>query len=421
MGLYRTGSRKRLGLMAACVVATLIGAAACGGSSAAKGGGGSASAGSAPKATVTVGVLADVTGAAASGNKSSLDGFKAGTFYASREGYTIKYIVADTATNPATVLSMAQKLVTQDHVTAVLAHSALFFAAAQYLTAHNVPVIGFAEDGREWFTSPNMFSITGPSLDDEVTTTIGQIFKKVGVTNLAALAYSVAPGSQAAANEAAASGRLAGIKVGYQNVQLPFGTTDVGPPVLAMKNAGIDGFFGAVDANTSFVMLKSLKDQGVALKGALLATGYGGDLAQAGPGASQIAQGAYFSLGFEPVEMQTAATKQFESDLKSAGVTGEPTFAQYDGYITMGLLVRALKAAGANPTSASLLTALRGIHDWDGLGLFGPGKTYDINQKKITTGECLFVVKYEGSAFKPVQGALPLCGTLTDQKIQRAS
>ncbi|MBL7547277.1 ABC transporter substrate-binding protein [Frankia sp. AgB1.9] len=410
--------RKRLGLAAVGMVAMLLGVAACGGSS---GGGTSAAGGSASRATVTVGVLADVTGAAASGNKSSLDGFKAGTYYASRQGYTIKYVVADTATNPATVLSAAQKLVTQDHVLAVLAHSALFFAAAPYLTAHNVPVIGFAQDGREWFSSPNMFSITGPTLNDEVTTTLGQAMKKLGVTNLATLAYSVSPQSQAAANEAAASAKLAGVKVGYQNVQLPFGTTDIGPVVLAMKNAGVDGFFATVDPNTAFVLLKALQDQGVKLKASLLPTGYGGDLTQAGPGATQTVQGSYFSLAYEPVEMQTAATKQFESDLKFAGVTGEPTFAQYDGYITMGLLVRALKAAGADPTSASLLTALRGIHDWDGLGLFGPGKTYDINQKKITTGECLFVSKYEGSAFTPVQGALPICGTLTDQKIQRAS
>ncbi|ADP82104.1 ABC transporter substrate-binding protein [Pseudofrankia inefficax] len=420
MNPYSPGRRKRYGAVAIGITAVLLGVAACGGSSKAGSGGANASGGASAKTTITVGVLADVTGAAASGNKSSIDGFKAGTYYASREGYTIKYIVADTATNPATTLSMAQKLVTQDHVMAVLAHSGLFFAAAPYLTAHNVPVIGFAEDGREWFSSPNMFSITGPSLNDEVTTTLGQVAKKVGVTSLGVLAYAGAPGSQAAANEAAASARVAGIKVGYQNVQLPIGTTDVGPPTLAMKAAGIDGFLAAVDANTAFVLLKSLQAQGVKLKGVLLPTGYGGDLVQAGPGASQIAQGAYFSLGYEPVEMQTAATKQFESDLKAAGVTGEPTFAQYDGYLTMGLLVRTLKAAGSSPTSASLLTALRGIHDWDGLGLFGPGKTYDINQKKITTGECLFVTRYEGNAFKPVQGALPICGTLTDQKIKPA-
>jgi branched-chain amino acid transport system substrate-binding protein len=402
------------------IVAALVGVAACGGSSGGKGAGASTTAASAPRTTVTVGVLTDVTGPAASGNASSVDGFKAGTYYAARNGFTIKYVVADTATNPATVLSAAQKLVTQDHVVAVLAHSALFFAAAPYLTAHKVPVIGFAEDGHEWFTSSNMFSITGPTLYNEVTTTLGQLLRKVGVTNLAALAYSVSPGSQAAANEGAASAKLAGVKVGYLNTKLPFGTTDVGPTVLAMKAAGVDGFFATVDANTAYVLLKALKEQGVNIKGALMATGYGGDLEQAGPGAEQIAQGAYFSLGYEPVEMQTAATKQFQSDLKSAGVTGEPTFAQYDGYLTMGLLVRALKAAGADPTQASLLTALQGIHDWDGLGLFGD-HTYDVNQKKITTGECLFVTQYVGNAFKPVQGALPICGTLTNEKIQISS
>ena len=58
----------------------------------------------------------------------------------------------------------------------------------------------------------------------------------------------------------------------------------------------------------------------------------------------------YFSLGFEPIEMQTAATKQFASDLKAAGVSGQATSAEYNGYTSIGLLVRALKAAGGSTT-----------------------------------------------------------------------
>jgi branched-chain amino acid transport system substrate-binding protein len=407
--------KRRLLGGAAGSAALLVTLAACGGSSGATSGG----AGSTAKAqtAVTVGVLTDVTGAAAA--DGVVDGVKAGTVYAAREGYKIKYIVADTATNPTAALAAAQKLVTQDRVTAVIANSAVAFSATTYLTAHNVPVIGFAEDGREWFTSPNMFSITGPTLYKEVTTTIGQFFKNQGVTSIGTLGYSVSPSSAAVATEGAASAKAVGLKVGYLNAQLPFGTTDVGPTVLAMKAGGVDGFFASVDANTAFSLITGLHNQGVNLKAALLPTGYGGELAKSGPGAQQAAQGAYFSLGYEPVELETAATKQFQSDLKAAGFTGEPSIFHYNGYISVGLLVRALKAAGSKVSSASLLTALRGIHDWDGLGLYGNIK-YDINAKKITTGECLFVTRLEGSTFKPVKNASPICGSLTDQTISRS-
>jgi ABC-type branched-subunit amino acid transport system substrate-binding protein len=88
-------------------------------------------------------------------------GVAAGAVEAAKEGYTIKYIPADTATSPATTLSAVQKLVEQDHVSAVLAVSALTFAAAGYLKAQGVPVIGAAEDGPEWIPDTNMFSVYG--------------------------------------------------------------------------------------------------------------------------------------------------------------------------------------------------------------------------------------------------------------------
>ena len=138
-------------------------------------------------------MLQDSTGPAASGNKTAIDGVQAGVVYAQRNGYKIKYVIGDTATNPATALSAAQKFVTQDHVDAVIAHSAITFAAAPYLTAHEVPVIGAAEDGPEWITSKNMFGVFGASTPTKVTDTTGKLFKLLGVTTVGALGYSISP------------------------------------------------------------------------------------------------------------------------------------------------------------------------------------------------------------------------------------
>jgi ABC-type branched-subunit amino acid transport system substrate-binding protein len=357
-------------------------------------------------------VLADITGPAASGNKTFVDGVKAGTFYASRNGYDIKYDVVDTATNGTTALAAAQKLVAQDHVVAVLAASAILVTVSKYLTSQHVPVIGLASDGPEWTTSANMFGVTGELHQTKVTTTFGLILKQLGVTNMASVGYGVSPVSSEAAASGAASAEAAGIKNGYLNAKFPFGSTDVGPEVLAMKSAGIDGLYPGVEPNTAFALITGLRNQGVDLKAALLPTGYGGDLLQAGQGALNDAQGVYFLLPFEPVEMETPETKQLVADFASAKISAAPGFSSYSGYLAVGLLVRALKAAGSNPTQASVTTALSTIHDWDGLGLFG-GHKVDINDRENLIGspdECGWVTKLSGKSFTLVKGADPVCG-----------
>ncbi len=407
----------------AVAAATALLAVVAGCSSGSGGAGASTGTGTSAKKTVTIGVLTDSTGPAASGNKTSVEGVKAGVVYAARQGYTVKYVVADTATNPATALSAAQKLVTRDHVFAVIAHSAVAFAATNYLTAHKVPVVGSGQDGPEWITAKNMFSVTGALNSTKVTTTAGTFFKAQGVTNVGAVGYSISPTSAETAKAGAESARAAGLKVGYLNAKFPFGSTDVGPVALAMKKAGVDGLVLQIDPNTSFSLITALRNEGVKLKVALLPTGYGGDLLQAGPGALNAAQNLYFGLEYEPVEMQTPATKQFVADLRAGGVTGAPTYAMYNGYAAVGLLVQGLKAAGADPGKASLIKALSNIHDFTALGLFGSHKL-DINDRQNIVGSvdnCLWVTKLEGKTFTLVKGADPVCGTVIPGKTVSAS
>jgi ABC-type branched-subunit amino acid transport system substrate-binding protein len=393
--------------LAAAAALCLVAAAACSSSSSSK------STGSAAK-TYTIGLLTDVTGLAASGNKTSTQGVNAGLKLASRDGYNFNVVVGDTTSSPAGAQAAAQKLVQQDHVFAVIAYGALTFGAANYLTSRNVPVIGGAIDGPEWVTAMNMFSVFGALHTNLVTSTPGQFFKMEGVNTVGALGYSISPSSSEAAKGAAKSSEAAGLKVGYLNANFPFGSTNVQPEALAMKTAGVDGFTATVDPNTAFALVTALRNLNVNLKVAVFPTGYGGDLLQAGPGALQEAQNVFFSIGYEPVEMQTSATQQFQSDLKAAGVAGEPTYAAYNGYLSVGLLIRGLNAAGSKPTQASLITALSGIHDWNSLGLWG-GRTLDINNRTdVAAGpqNCGWYTKLVGNNFQLVSGADPLCGSV---------
>jgi ABC-type branched-subunit amino acid transport system substrate-binding protein len=401
--------------------ALLIAVAGCG-SSSKTGSGSTTTVGSAPSSggTYTVGVLTDQTGIAASASATTVKGVAAGIVYAAHNGYTIKYDLGDTQSSAPGALAAAQKLVQQDHVLAVITVSAFAYGAAAYLAGQHVPVIGLAEDGPEWQSIPTMFSTFGAIHTDQVTSTDGLFMKMEGVTSVGAVGYSISPSSSQAAATAAKSAQDAGLKVGYLNTNFPFGSTNVGPEVIAMKSGGVDGLVPTVDPNTAFSLIGGLRQAGANLKVALLPTGYGGDLLQAGPGALQAAQGVFFSVTFEPVEMHDAATQQFQADLTSAGVTTEPTYAEYGGYTSMGLLVQGLKAAGANATQTSLTTALSGIHNWNALGLFG-SRTLDINNHTdpgfAPGGACVWVVKLAGTGFQLVPGADPICGSYTGQKV----
>jgi branched-chain amino acid transport system substrate-binding protein len=395
----------------------LIAAAGCGSSS--KSGssspttGGSSTPSSGNGKTYTVGVLSDITGPGATNAFTIPKGVQAGIGRAAREGYKIKYVVVDTGTSPTNALTGAQKLVEQDHVFAVIANSALTFAAAPYLKSKGIPVIGAAVDAGEWVTNPNMFSIIGTQDYNKVYSMFGQFFKGVGVTNLASLGYSISPSSSLSAKGAAASVEQYGIKVGYLNAQFPFGGTNTGPSVLAMKSAGVDGFSGAIETNTVFAIINDLRNAGVTVK-SLMATGYGGDLVQGGPGAVQSAQGVYFLTSFQPVEMNTAATQQIQSDLKQyAGVTTAPTFAEYQGYVSIDAFVQGLKAAGANPTQASLINAMLGMTAYNGAGLWGDKTlSFAMADRGKASGiqNCWWITQFQGTTFHLVSGMDPLCG-----------
>jgi ABC-type branched-subunit amino acid transport system substrate-binding protein len=374
----------------------------------------------------TIGVLTEMTGLLSPAEHTSVLGVKAAVGLLNAQGYKIKYVVADTATSPATALAGAQRLVDQDHVFAVVMVSGVGFAAAPYLASKGIPVIGAAVDGPEWVTSRNMFSIFGTPDFTKVETTTGEFLKLIGATNFAAIGYGISPSSSEAAKASAVSAQLAGIKVGYLNANFPFGT-NVGPLVLAMKSAGVDSFVADVVQSTSFAILAGLSQQGVHLKAPLLAVGYGGDMLQAGPAAEQQAQGAYVSLGYEPVELHTAATERLVNAMQTyAGVPPEQiTYNEYQGYLAVDAFATGLKAAGAHPTQTSFIDAMLGIRTYDAAGLLG-GHTLSFAMDNRGAGgagadNCLWMVQWSGSSFKTVQGAEPICGTVVPGKTVSAS
>jgi branched-chain amino acid transport system substrate-binding protein len=369
--------------------------------------------------TLTVGVLSDLTGTAASGFVTTEQGIKAGLGLAAAngdlKGYNVKYVMADTGSTPAGALSAAQRLVQQDHVFAVLSVSSDTLGASNYLTSQAVPVVGGGFDGPEWLSpsSTNMFSTTGKVNYSAVSTTLGLFMKGQGVTSFGGLGYSGSPSSAGAVNGASASAKAAGIKAGYVNAQFPFGSTNVGPTAIAIKTAGVNGVYLPVVPSTGFALGAALAQEAVHPKVFLLATGYGGDLLES-PAGVAAAQGDDFLTVGEPVELNTAATRQFQAALaKYAGVTGVPTFAEYEAYLSVAGLVAGLQKAGPGATPASFIKALGEVTDFSGFGLYGShplsfsGTDVGGNDGP---GDCIYVTKLSGKTFELVPGADPVCG-----------
>jgi branched-chain amino acid transport system substrate-binding protein len=402
--------RRRLSGVLALAVAAAVTLTACSSSGGSSGGGASSSAASGK--TIKIGVVTDLTGAASSGFLTNNKGIDA---YLARlkaeggvNGQQIEYVTGDTTSTPTGALTAVQKLVQRDKVFAIVENSSFFYGAQAYALQQGIPVVGSALDGPIW-TDPkntNLFASGGLVNSDYAQAAQGQFMKAQGVTKCASIGYSSSVSAQNAAIGFTQSCEQAGLQRGYLNTQFSFGSTDVGPIALAMKNAGVDGVYLPTVPSTGFALVAALGQLGVKPKAFVLATGYGGDLL-ASKAAIQAGQGVMFSLTGNPAEANTAATKQRAADLAQVGVTGPPTFAENSAYLCMAALVAGLKAAGPNPTRQGFMTALRALKNYDADGLLAPEKIAFSEYNPPTS--CFWVAQLEGTGFKVVKDT-PTCG-----------
>ena len=286
------------------------------------------------------------------------------------------------------------------------------------MTSKGIPVVGVAEDGPEWTTAKNMFSVWGAIHTEKVSTTSGNFFKLVGAQNIGALGYDISPSSAQAAKGTGVLSHVGRPERRLHQRQIPVRQHNVQPIALAMKNANVDGLATATDPNTAYALVGALKNVGHIPKAVVLASGYGVDTLQAGPGALQNAQNVYYTTVWQPVEMNTPATQKFQADLKQVG------FARCRPGHVRRLPVRRAVGAGlegvGSTDKAATITALSNVHDWDSAGLFPEGKTMDINDREnIITGadNCEFATKLVGTEFQLVKGAEPICGKDTGKTV----
>jgi branched-chain amino acid transport system substrate-binding protein len=321
-------------------------------------------------------------------------------------------------------LVAAQDLVQNEKVFTVVNNSPFAFLSYRFLLDHGVPVVGGGYDGNEYGQPGNekLISILGnvaPVYGASYRGGMLELMKKKGAKNVGTVAYGSSASSTASAkNLQKYAVPDAGLNPAYTNTSVDFGTTDVGPLVLAMKNAGVDAVYLPLVLSTNLALIQSAAQNNLKFKLAVLATGYGQALLDQ-PASQTIGPEVLFPTGWAPVELKTAATKKFVADLtKYTSYRGVPDFGVYTGYLTADLMIKGLQAAGKNLTRDGFITATKGLKTWDAAGL--SCQPVDISAAGYGSppkSACSWYVQLKNGKFVVFPNSKPTTGTLIPASI----
>jgi branched-chain amino acid transport system substrate-binding protein len=365
--------------IAAAAVVLAAGCGSSGGGTASSGpASGSAAAPGVTSSSVKIGVLIDETGPGAGPYGSGmLMALQARISWQNAHGGVygrqIQLDIKDTGSSDQQTLAAAQTLVQQDNVFAVWAEPNFFASAERYLNAAHIPVVGVPTTASAVWADPsytNLFPYQGPENPSApVPASVGTFLKSKGVTSLGVVTFDIPP-SIASGSAVALSARDAGIKVGYLNTAAQLGQTSYTTDAIALKNAGVDAFYGPLDPQGDENVVTAVRQAGGQLKVVLLPSGYGDtDGILSSPG-KDAAQGFYFDDSTTPDSISNPGTDQERQALAQYGhFTGLNGFNVSAGYISGDVLIKGMEVAGRNPTRQTFTTNLRAVNDYTGNGL----------------------------------------------------
>ena len=357
---------------------------------------------------VTVGYLYSGTGVAGSTFKNAGKACQARVARQNAQGGVngrkIKLAMVDDQSSAAN-LTGAKDLVENKNAFVVVNNSSFAFLTYRYLLGAGVPQVNGGYDG-DYYGKPGNESIISAlnapygGLTGDGT---ARLIKQMGGTKVATLAYGSSASSVASAKllQQYAVPAL-GLKPVYTNTTVDFGTSDVGPLVLGIKNSGADSVYLPLVAASNIAVVQGLQQNGVDMKAIVMPTGYGQDLLDQ-PIAKTLGPTEVFATAWKPVELKTKATKQFQADLKKySGLSGVPDFGEYTGYITCELAILGLQHAGANPTRQGFVDGLRRLGSYDAARLAcAPVDISATHYGKFPREACGYAVTVKDGKFVP--------------------
>ncbi|HVA03106.1 MAG TPA: ABC transporter substrate-binding protein [Acidimicrobiales bacterium] len=354
---------------------------------------------------IVVGSIANATGPLSSGFAPIVNGVQAYFSMVNAEGgvdgRTLKLAYQeDDQGSPTTDLAVAQKLVLQNKVFAVVGVATPFFGGAAFLAQKGTPTFGYAVS-TDWQDRPTLFADYGSVLCFACGAPgDAYLAQQLGAKSIAVISYGV-PQSAAACNAAIKGMRALGLNVSFTDTSLVFGG-DPTPDVLQMKNNNVDMFFSCLDVNGNVGFARAILQNGLTMKQVWF-NGYDRTtLAQYG----SIMNGVYFGLQHVPFEAALAYPGVYpglDTYIKEMQKY-QPKFTYdevaLDGWIAADQFVTGLKAAGKNVTQKSLVAAINKEKAYNGDGLTTP-----VDWTKSHSGSpppyCQAGVVVENGAFVP--------------------
>jgi branched-chain amino acid transport system substrate-binding protein len=426
MASFRSRSLPKLGKVAAGGAMLSLAVAACGSSGASSGGTTPSSsslvnASSHPGITassVTVGMVASLTGPASSSfGQACVQGAQAAFNQINAKGGVygrkLKLVTADDASSTTQDLTAVQSLISRG-VFGILVCTPEFFAGYRATVSQGIPVTGDGIDGPEWSSSKyqNLFGAWGSDASNYPTfTTSGKYFKQYGVTKLGVVSASDSPSAQGTANAIIASAKLAGIPTVVKDYSQPIGSTNYTATAVAMKNAGVNGVATEQVTDSNVALITALKQQGVKLKAEFISGGYQQAMLESSATVAAM-QGLSFQSQWAPADLDSPATKAFVAALATVGYRlPNPAEGQTQSYFPALTFIKGLQVAGKNPTWGSFITGLHSVHNYTANGLIAPvNYAKHGNVDPNSAGNCWYISVLKGDAFTPL-ARHPFCGT----------
>jgi branched-chain amino acid transport system substrate-binding protein len=317
-------------------------------------------------------------------------------------------------------LTGAQDLVKNRHVFAVVNNSSFAFLSYRYLQSAGVPLIGGGFDGNYYSQKGNENIIDAggngsPPPTGIIFTNGTDVAKKLGATKIGSVGYGVSPSSSGVAKDTQKyAAPASGLKPVYLNTSVDFGSTDVGPIVLGLKNAGADAVYLPLDGNTNLAIAQGLQQNNVPMKAVLMASGYGQAMLDS-PITKTLNSVDVVSQIYKPVELASdPAVKKFRADLKKyGGITGVPDYGAYTGYIACDLAITGIQQAGKNPTGQGFVDGIRNLGTYKAADLTCQPLNVGLDTfGKTPTKSCQYFVTFKDGKFVVMNKGKPIFGKL---------
>jgi branched-chain amino acid transport system substrate-binding protein len=317
-------------------------------------------------------------------------------------------------------LTGAKDLIENQHVYAVVNNSSFGFLSYRYIEGSGTPLIGGGFDGNYYSQKGNENIINAggngsPPPEGLIFTNATDTAKKLGATKIGSVGYGVSPSSTGVAKDTQKyAAPASGLKPVYLNTAVDFGSTDVGPIVLGLKNAGADAVYLPLDGNTNLAIAQGLQQNGVNMKAVLMASGYGQAMLDS-PITKTLNSADMVSQVYKPAELASdPAVKKFRSDLKKySGITGVPDYGAYTGYIACDLAITGIKQAGKNPTQQGFIDGLHKLGTYNGANLTcAPVDISLTNYGKTPEKSCQYFVTFKNGKFVVMNNGKPIIGKI---------